>query len=62
MFIVPREIMRRIDAGGARESGPSYCLVTALRKLPIYPPRVLRHARRVRVREPGATAGLNYGR
>lgn len=35
MFIAPREIMRRIDAGGARESRSSYCLVTALRKLPI---------------------------
>jgi len=35
MFIAPREIMRRIDAGEAHESGPSYCLVTALRKLPI---------------------------
>lgn len=29
-----REITRRIDTGGARESGPSYRLATALRKLP----------------------------
>lgn len=49
MFIAAREIMRRIDAGGARVKAGLHIVWIQLYGNPrAYPPRVLRLARRAR--------------